>query len=54
MARNGLSTIDDYTDTWAKADKERKAERAGIDPSRKRDVIEAYQRLKEDPHHGRR
>lgn len=53
MERNGLSTIDDWTDTWDKAEKARKAELAGIDPSRKRDVIEAYQREQEKIYNGR-
>jgi hypothetical protein len=52
MRDNGLSTMDDYTDTWAKAEKARKSELAGIDPSRKHDVIEAFQRVREKNHHG--
>jgi hypothetical protein len=54
MERNGLSTIDDYTDTWADAKKKRESELAGIDPSRKRDLIESFQRLKEGHHNARR
>lgn len=54
MARNGLTTIDDWTNTWAKDEKERKAALAGRDPSRKQDVIEAFQRVREGHHHATR
>jgi hypothetical protein len=32
MKRNGLTTTDDFTETWAKAEKERENMRQGIFP----------------------
>ena len=54
MAKNELTTIDDWTDTWDTAEKARKSELAGVDPSRKQDLIEAYQREQEKIYNGRR
>jgi hypothetical protein len=40
MKRNNLTTADDYTDTWARAAKEREARLAGVDPGRKQDIAD--------------
>ena len=45
MADRGLTTADDFTDTWKQTEKARTAELQGIDPSRKRDLIQNLQRL---------
>ena len=41
MAQNDLTTIDDFTETWNKAAKERERALRGIDPSRKEDLLKA-------------
>jgi putative FmdB family regulatory protein len=45
MKAKGLTTADDYTDTWKKQATERAERLAGIDPTRKQDVIEAVRKL---------
>ena len=46
MKDNDLSMHSDYTETWAKAAKERAGYReSGVDPSRKADVIHAVHKL---------
>ena len=45
MKQNGLTTVDDYTETFKQAEKERVAVKHGHDPRRKQAVIEAFQRL---------
>ena len=41
MKAKGLTTIDDYSETWKRDAKERAERLAGIDPTRKHDVVEA-------------
>lgn len=41
MKQNDLSTADDWTDTWAKAAKEREDIRKGVDPQRREAVLRA-------------
>lgn len=45
MKAKGLTTADDYTETWKKAAEKRAESLAGIDPSRKQDVAAAVQKL---------
>jgi hypothetical protein len=42
MKRNGLSTMDDWTQTWAKAARERADASRGIDASRRADIERAF------------
>ena len=49
MKRNGLTTMDDYTETWKQDAKQREKRMQGIDPNRKRDIAEAMQRLEHGP-----
>ena len=44
MKRNGLTTVDDFTQTWAQAARERADYFEGKDPSRVRDVVQAWER----------
>lgn len=45
MKRNGLSTVDDYKDTWKNDEKKRVAVKHGFDPSRKQDIADSIDRL---------
>ncbi len=45
MKRNNLTTVDDFKNTWQVAAQQRAAALAGEDPSRKRDLVEAVQKL---------
>ena len=46
MKKHGLTTIDDMHGEWKRAEKKRIDVRKGIDPTRKQDLISAYQKLK--------
>ena len=46
MKRHGLTTMDDFTQTWKKEAGEREKRFAGHDPSRKRDFAEAVEKLR--------
>jgi hypothetical protein len=39
MKRTGLTTIDDFTQTWATAEKKRAEYFAGKDPTRREDIV---------------
>jgi len=45
MKRTGLTTADDFKETWRKAEEQRINEKRGIDPSRKYDVARAIDKL---------
>lgn len=45
MKRNGLTTVDDFKDTWKRDAAEREARKQGHDPSRKADIIDAMQKI---------
>ena len=45
MKRNGLTTVDDFKETWRKAEVQRINEKRGVDPSRKYDVARAIEKL---------
>jgi predicted nucleic acid-binding Zn ribbon protein len=45
MKAKGLTTADDFKDTWAKAAKERAQSLAGVDSSRAQDVADAIRKL---------
>jgi hypothetical protein len=47
MRERGLTTVDDYTQTWARQAEERKARLAGEDRSRVHDVAEAITQLEQ-------
>lgn len=47
MRERGLSTADDWTETWKRAAQERADRLAGDDPSRKGDVAAAIEQLRE-------
>jgi hypothetical protein len=47
MKRTGLTTADDFKETWHKAEKQRIDEKHGIDPSRKYDVAQAIEKLRD-------
>jgi hypothetical protein len=44
MKERNLTTVDDYTETWARAAREREQTMAGHDPERVLDVVEAVRR----------
>ena|SRR5580765_61335 len=44
MKRNGLSTMDDYKDQWAKQAKERERFYKGEDPSRRAEIARAFEK----------
>jgi len=44
MRRNGLTTMDDYTNYWKTTEKQRQAIREGRDPTRINHVVEAFNR----------
>ena len=46
MRRNGLTTADDFTETWKRAAAEREKIQKGIDSTRKTDVNEALERVR--------
>ena len=43
MKANGLTTVDDYKEQWAKQQKDREQFYHGIDPQRREDVMRAFQ-----------
>lgn len=45
MKRKGLTTADDFTETWKRAAKERRELLAGRDPTRKADLVEAVHKV---------
>jgi len=45
MRDNNLTTIDDFSETWKRAAREREASMAGQDASRVRDIVDAVNRL---------
>lgn len=45
MKQNNLTTVDDFSGTWAKQAKEREERMAGQDATRKADIAEAIARL---------
>lgn len=45
MRRNNVTTIDDYTQTWAKQAAEREQRMAGVDASRAHDIATAVHKL---------
>ena len=45
MKDNALTTVDDYTETWKKAARERAAMLEGHDPERKRELERAVHTL---------
>jgi hypothetical protein len=45
MKANGLTTMDDYTETWKKDAQRREDVLAGKDKNRKNDMVEAVQKL---------
>lgn len=45
MRERGLTTVDDFTQTWAREAKAREARMAGEDPSRKADIAQAIAQL---------
>jgi hypothetical protein len=46
MKRNGLTTADDFTNTWQAAAKDRERSMQGVDPSRKRDIAAALEKAR--------
>lgn len=44
MRANGLTTVDDFKDTWRQAEKRRVESRAGIDPTRRGAIEEAFRK----------
>lgn len=46
MRRNGLTTADDYKETWAKAAEERKRFMDGVDPNRAKDISRAIEMVR--------
>jgi len=46
MKQRGLTTMDDYRSEWRKAAEDRAKAVEGVDPSRRRDVVEAIERIK--------
>ena len=50
MKRNGLTTMDDYKGTWEKDASKRTSTLAGKDPTRIRDVVEAFNKLSSRRH----
>ena len=49
MREHGLATMDDFGETWQRAERERKARLAGEDPTRKRDIAQAIAQLEARP-----
>lgn len=47
MKRNNLTTVDDMHGTWKKAERQRLDLRAGIDPTRKQDMVKAVEKLQQ-------
>lgn len=45
MREHGLTTMDDFTETWKRAERERADRLAGIDPTRTRDIADAIEKL---------
>lgn len=45
MREHGLTTMDDYTQTWARAERERADRMAGVDPQRVHDIADAIHKL---------
>jgi putative FmdB family regulatory protein len=45
MRKNNLTTVDDFTQTWARAAREHEARMAGEDKSRVHDVVDAVRKL---------
>jgi hypothetical protein len=45
MRRHGLTTVDDFTDTWRKAEAQRNAVRNGADPQRRHDIARVLHQL---------
>lgn len=45
MKAKGLTTIDDYSETWKRDARERAERLAGVDPQRKQDVVNAVHKL---------
>lgn len=45
MKERGLTTMDDFTQTWKREAEAREARLAGHDPSRARDIVEAIHKL---------
>ena len=50
MKRHGLTTADDYKETWAKAAQERQKSMAGADPSRVKDISRAIEMVQQGYH----
>lgn len=46
MKKNGLTTIDDYTNTFKEAERQRGNAKRGIDSSRKMDIAQTMDRLR--------
>jgi hypothetical protein len=46
MRDNNLTTIDDYSNTWKDAERNRIRNRAGYDPQRKQDIASALRRMR--------
>lgn len=44
MKEKGVTTADDFKDTWKKAREDRAARAAGVDPSRRADVAHAFEK----------
>lgn len=45
MKANGLTTVDDFKETWRNAEKRRVESRAGIDPTRRRVIEESFRKV---------
>lgn len=45
MRQHGLTTVDDFKNTWREAEKRRVESRAGIDPTRRRVLEESFRRV---------
>lgn len=44
MRQHNLTTVDDFTETWKQAAREREASMQGIDPTRVHDVLDAVRK----------
>ena len=45
MAANGLTTADDFTNTWKKSEEQRREISAGVNRTRKNDMVEAFRKI---------
>ena len=45
MREHNLTTMDDFTETWKRNEREREQRMAGVDPTRKDDIVRAIHKL---------